>query len=332
MSFAELDWPALERLRERFLEGAPSRGPYWTSPSELESYDRTYGERIGWKWDQVLRELELRRWQPPPRARAVFDFGCGSGVASRRVLARWGAQLESLVLWDHSPLAAEFAAARASREFPSLRVERATAEALAADSGIGLLVVCHVLNELDARGLDLARRLAARADALVWVEPGTHADSRRLGELRDELRGSFRVVAPCTHTQPCPMLAAGNERHWCHFFAPPAPGTLADSDWVRFGQRAGIDLRSAPYAFVALERAGAGGPPPADTGLARVIGRIEEQKPGARLTSCDAAGLARLELHKRAAPALYKELERSREPRVYRFRREGNRIVGGEPA
>ena len=253
MSWPELDWPALERLRARFLDGAPSHGPYWASESELASYDRTYGERIGWKWDQVLRELELRRWRPS--ARAVFDFGCGSGVAGRRVLARFGAAFESLVVWDHSPLAAEFAAARARGEFPSLRVERATPALLAADSPLGLLVVSHVLNELDARGLALVRRLAGRADALVWVEPGTRADSRRLGGLRDELLGAFRVVAPCTHTLACPMLAPGSERHWCHFFAPAPPGTLADSDWVRFGQRAGIDLRSAPYAFVALERA-----------------------------------------------------------------------------
>ena len=27
-----------------------------------------------------------------------------------------------------------------------------------------------------------------------------------------------------------------------------------DSNWVKFGQRAGIDLRSLPYCFLALDR------------------------------------------------------------------------------
>jgi hypothetical protein len=94
-----------------------------------------------------------------------------------------------------------------------------------------------------------------RADAVLWVEPGTHDVSRQLGGFREQLRGSgFRVVAPCTHENECPMFAIGRERDWCHFFAPPPSEIFADSNWVKFGQRAGIDLRSLPYAFIALER------------------------------------------------------------------------------
>jgi SAM-dependent methyltransferase len=329
---SDLDWAALERLRARFLDGAEANGPYWETRAELDSYDRTYGERIGWKWDQVLRELELRRWKPA--ARAIFDFGCGSGSAARRVVSFFGAEsFDSLVVWDHSPLALEFAEAAARRDFPSLAVTRATPSLLGAESSLGLVVVSHVLNELDAPGLATLRALLARAEAVLWVEPGTNAVSRRLGALREELHGAFRVIAPCTHAAACPMLADGNQRHWCHFFAPTPPGTLADSDWVRFGRRAGIDLRSLPYAFLALERARHGAPVSApDPGLARVIGRVAHEKPRARLMSCDASGLAELELKKRADPALFKELERSKAPLVYRWRRAGAQILGGEPA
>jgi hypothetical protein len=62
-----------------------------------------------------------------------------------------------------------------------------------------------------------------------------------------------------------------------------------------------------------------------------VIGRVEHQKPHARLWSCDSSGLAELTLPKRAAPELYKQLERSKAPLVYRWRREGDKILGGEP-
>ena len=198
---------------------------------------------------------------------------------------------------------------------------------MAADAPIGLLVVSHVLNELSAEALTALRGVVARADAVLWVEPGTPAISRQLGGLRDEFIEHFRVVAPCPHGNRCPVLAAGHERDWCHFFAPPPSEIFADSDWVKFGQRAGIDLRSLPYGFLALDRRAVAAPPP---GLSRVIGRVETFKPYARLLNCDADGLAMLELPKRADPALFKQLDRSKAPLGYRWRHADGKIQGGE--
>jgi hypothetical protein len=62
-----------------------------------------------------------------------------------------------------------------------------------------------------------------------------------------------------------------------------------------------------------------------------VIGRPEHFKPYARLLNCDATGLADLELPKRADPALFKQLERTKTPLVYRWQRAGTKISGGEP-
>src|SRR5579859_1535396 len=122
MNAEKLDWAALDRLREGFLGGAAAGGPYWRSRGDLAAYDATYGERIGWKWDAVLRELRLRGWAPPAGA-AVLDWGCGSGVAGRRVVAFFGAEnFSALHLHDHSPLALEFAADAARRAFPGLAV------------------------------------------------------------------------------------------------------------------------------------------------------------------------------------------------------------------
>jgi hypothetical protein len=129
------------------------------------------------------------------------------------------------------------------------------------------------------------------------------------------------------------LLAEGRERDWCHFFAPPPSEIFANPDWVKFGQRAGIDLRSLPYCFLALERKNdqaarpAIGPTPE---LSRVIGRPELFKPYARLLNCDATGVAELTLQKREDLALYKELDRTKEPLVYRWRRDGARLLGGE--
>ncbi|MFZ9747621.1 MAG: small ribosomal subunit Rsm22 family protein [Opitutaceae bacterium] len=324
MTWDELDWNALERLRTRFLAG-PGAEPYWRAPSDLASYALTLGERIGWKWDHVLRELRVRGWSP--RGRAVLDWGCGSGVAGRRLLRAYGAAaFRSLTLWDHSPLAINFAGEAARQAFPGVEVQPASPSFLAGEEPIGILLLSHVLNELAPAGWTELGRLIARAEAVLWVEPGTRAVSRRLGAERDRWRTRFSLVAPCPAPGPCPMFSAGQDRHWCHFFAPPPAEIFADPCWVRFGQRAGIDLRSLPYCFLALDQV----PSAAPAGVSRVIGRVEHFKPYARLLNCGADGLAELTVPRREAPALCKELERRREPLVYRWRRDGDRILAGE--
>lgn len=322
MTWSELDWKSLERHREQFIAGKTSDGPYWTSHEDLASYDLTFGERIGWKWDSVLDELQLRGWRPP--GGAVLDWGCGSGIAGRRVIGRFGPKaFESLIVWDHSPIATDFAQDMAGREAPGLSVSAATPGYIRGDEPIGLLLLSHVLNELPPPALAEIRVLAARSRAIIWTEPGSRETSRLLGSLRDELSGEFGVVAPCTHSNACPILGPGNERHWCHHFGAPPPAIFVDSNWMKFARRAGIDLRSLPYSFVALERGRGAG----EGGLSRVIGRPEPFKPYVRLLNCDCRGLEELMILKRDNSALCKELARSKRPLVYKWERTGTHIT-----
>ena len=324
MTWSELDWSSLNRHRERFLEGKPCDGPYWTSSTDVASYDLTFGERIGWKWDAVLDELRIRGWRPA--AGDILDWGCGSGIAGRRVVARYGAgSFKSLKVWDHSPYATTFAQEKAQQAFPGLAVSAASKGLLEGDEPIGLLVMSHILNELNAAGLDEARALISRARAVIWTEPGSHDTSRALGLLREGMAPEFRLVAPCTHSAPCPILGPGNERHWCHHFAFPPSGIFADSNWVKFGQRAGIDLRSLPYSFLALDREWPGSP----AGLSRIIGRPEHFKPYVRLLNCDAEGLAELSVMRRDNAALCKELEKTKLPLVYKWTRNAATVASG---
>jgi hypothetical protein len=338
MTWSELDWPALDRLRAGFLAGPSAGTSYWQTHADLASYDFTYGERIGWKWDAVLAELRLRGWRPA--ARTVLDWGCGSGVAGRRVISSFGPEnFDALYLWDHSPLAVDFATTAARAQFPSLHVATAApslnsqpstlnSDAASDAAPIGLLIVSHVLNELTPTARAELDALIARAESVLWVEPGTHVVSRQLGVIRETLRTEFSLIAPCTHAQACGVFAPEHTRDWCHFFAPPPSEIFATPDWVKFGQRAGIDLRSLPYAFFALDRTAHAAP---TTDLSRIIGRPEHFKPYARFLNCDATGLTELELLKRADPALYKQLDRTKAPLVYRWRRDGDKVIGGEP-
>ena len=332
MTWESLDWEVLDRLRENFLSGAAAKGPYWHTLTDLECYNFTYGERIGFKWDAVLDELKLRRWQPPAETdgastRTILDWGCGSGIAGRRVVGFFGPESFSrLLVHDHSTLALDFAEHHGRKSFPTLTVERTSARFLAGDEPIGVLVLSHVLNELHDTDLTALGKLMARAGAILWVEPGNHEVSRVLGHWRKKLAGPFQVVAPCTHQAACGILAPGNEQHWCHFFATPPAGIHADSGWVKFGQRAGIDLRSLPYSFLALDRR----PPAGREGCSRLIGEPRFYKGYAKVFNCDAQGVAELMLQKRVDPALFKALKRGGGPLLHRWTREEARITAAE--
>lgn len=303
MTWENLNWAALDRLRAGFLSGAGATGVYWQSPTDLASYDLTFAQRIAWKWDAVLAELKLRGWTPP--AGEVLDWGCGSGVAGRCMLREFGTEnVTALRVFDRSSLAMEFAAARAKALFPKLVVQ-----ASEPDTGpIGVLLLSHVLNELPEAEREALLQLARRADAVLWVEPGTHADSRALIAVRERLRDVFEVVAPCPHQAACGLLAADNARHWCHNFAAPPAGLMADGNWVRFGQRMGIDLRSLPYSFLVLERRGLRPAEERSSGWSRVIGAPRVYKGFAKVLGCGADGVRELTLQKRDAPAVFKRL------------------------
>ncbi|WP_438483210.1 small ribosomal subunit Rsm22 family protein [Oleiharenicola lentus] len=324
MDWDSLDWEVLDRLRETFLTDVKTRGPYWHTITDLECYNFTYGERIGWKWDAVLAELKQRGWIPPSGG-PVLDWGCGSGIAGRRVVDFFGAEnFPRLLVHDHSELAMEFSTHHGRRLFPTLTVERAGNQFLESDEPIGVLVVSHVLNELNAEARAQLAALAARAQSIIWVEPGTHEASRLLGGWREQLRGAgVNVVAPCTHQNACGMFAPGNERHWCHFFAAPPANIYADSQWVKFGQRAGIDLRSLPYSFLVVDRR----PVNQAAGYSRIIGEARHYKGYAKIFNCDASGLTELMMQKRDAPELFKALKHSAGPELHQWTHVNGRIT-----
>jgi hypothetical protein len=347
MTWDALDWTALDRLRDAFLSGAAARGDYWTSRDDLASYDFTFAQRIAWKWEAVLAELALRGWTPPRGP--LLDWGCGSGVASRCVVRHFGGNtITALKLFDRSARATAFAAERAREEFTDLRVETeerrpparhehgpgAEPPRAGSETGApGTLVLSHVLNELDAAGSKELTREIHHAGAVLWVEPGTHADSRALGAWREQLRERFQVIAPCTHQAACGVLAPENERHWCHHFAAPPPGVRGDANWVQFSRRMSIDLRSLPCSFLALERRGLRAPVPGllPDGWSRVLGAPRVYKGFAKVFSCQADGACEFELQKRDAPGVFKAMAKGHSDPIYRWQLAQGRIQQAEP-
>jgi SAM-dependent methyltransferase len=296
-----VDWQALNRLRTAFLDGTAGSQDYWHSETDLASYDQTFGQRIAWKWDYVLDELTRRQWTPP--GGTVLDWGCGTGVASRAFLRHFGTQaLTKLYLSDRSPLAMQFAAQNCRGVPVWLETKPAAAD---------VVLLSHVLTELAPVALGELLALVRQATAVIWVEPGTLAVSRQLIAIREQLREDeqagrlFNVVAPCPHQTACGMLAAGNERHWCHQFAPPPPAVFTDGDWARFGKLAGIDLRSLPVSFLVLDKRTV-----APTDRPRVMGRARVYKAHALVLECSATGVQERQVLKRTAPELFRQLKK----------------------
>ncbi len=313
----------LSRLRKRFLDGSNAGGGYWKCDADLALYDETFAERIGWKWDAVLAELVARGWRP--RARHIFDFGCGSGVANRRVMEAWDG-FDSLTLADVSPLATHYAATRARATQPQVRVGTAGPEPRLPPGT--LLLVSHVLNELNSAARARLLALARQADEVLWVEAGTHADSRSLIAVREELRADFALVAPCPHRAVCGMLAEANAHHWCHFFARVPSDVFQNARWAQIGRELGIDLRTLPYSFLALSRSGE-----QPSGYSRVIGLPREAKGRMKVLNCAEEAVSELLLQKRDLPTIFKSFKKDLFAPRYRWTLDGERIadVAEEP-
>ena len=313
----------LAGLRARFLAGTAGAQDYWRSTEELALYDETFAARIGWKIDAVIRDLQRLGWVP--KSHRLLDWGCGTGIAARRILSAWPNMAE-VSLHDRSPLALRFARERIGAEHPTVafgsgvRVDRDT-----------LLVASHVINELDEKARAELLSLARAAGEVIWVEAGSHADSRRLGEIRAELLAAnerMRAISPCTHSVKCPLLDPENARHWCHRFAEAPPQVSRDARWDEWSRELGIDRRSLPYSHLVLSVHEV----PQLAGFSRIIGVPREGKGHSKVLSCDASGLRELILQKRDAPGLYRALGKTSEYPPYRWHIAAGKITGPDLA
>jgi len=323
MDWSKIDWQTLERLRGAFLSGTASTADYWQSESDLASYDATFAQRIGWKWDHVLGELARRGWSPPDGE--VLDWGCGSGVAGRALLDHFGLEkVSALRLWDRSSLAVSFAACRAHEKYPRLKVALSLEESQPPST----FLVSHVLTELTQEQTESLAESAAAAQCVIWVEPGTYEASLTLIAIRERLRERFNIVAPCTHKERCGILTPENERHWCHHFASPPPSVFTDSNWARFANLLGIDLRDLPLSYLVLDKRPAPSLPP---GATRILGHPRLYKAHALLLGCDATGVRDRRLTKRFLPDAFRDAKKGRVAPLQDWTCDQNEILKATP-
>jgi ribosomal protein RSM22 (predicted rRNA methylase) len=317
----------LTRLRDGFLSGTAGSADYWRSARDVELYDRTFGCRIGWKWEAVLGELSLRGWTP--RSSTLVDWGCGGGIASRAVNAHWPGHFRRIDLVDRSPLALDYAASKLREAVPEVHLGVGDVNGTSEEGALWLF--SHVLTELSKEQLDRVRRNAASASGLIWVESATHENARRLvEEVREKLlaTGEWRLVAPCTHSGACPMRENLHARHWCHHFARVPSEVHQDRGWRELSLKLGMDLRVLPYSFIAMERRNIPTHSQHETVFSRVVGKAREFKGHLKVLTCCKDALTEKVLQKRDAPELFKEVRSGETLPLYAWTEKEGRIVG----
>lgn len=329
------NWTILERLRSEFLNAKGDVGVYWKSEADLAHYHRFFAARIGWKWDDAIAQAQQAGWRR--QSHRILDWGCGSGIATLRMLDAIGADgidgidgIDEVILWDYSTLTCNFARNAIESAYPNLSVRIAAPETLGSLDDT-LCLASHVLNELDIESRSRLTRLFSQANQVFWVEPGSYDSSRLLVEAREALLDRFSPIAPCVCDQPCPMNTEENARHWCHFFAKTPVEAFTQTDWSRFATIMEIDLRSLPYSFICLDARKIAATRSTEE-ASRIIGRPRQHKGYTRIFSCDVNGLNDYELQKRDNKSLWKSIKKGKDGSLYQWTRvESGRIQSGQP-
>lgn len=310
------DVAILTDMREHYVARSEGgiHGPLersWRNARELALYDATFGARIGWKWRAVLLEVAQRAIAPPRGT--ILDWGCGTGVAVRAWLEQFGAEGQRVLLFDASPAARRFAAQALRARWPTLDlVELESPPSMPVD----VLLASHVISELEDPAFDALVDLAATANFVAWVEPGSRDIARKLVLARERLRDELAVLAPCTHSRICGLLGAGRGSDWCHHHAAPAPEAFTTRLWNQVAKEVGIDLRSLAYSFLVLGRGPRLAHDPRD---GRILGRPRVEKGRALLDVCRAEGVATLSFLERTDKRFFRAL--SEAPRTARLHR-----------
>lgn len=293
-----INWRLLDELRSRFLNQSPQSKSrdYWDSPELLDLYDRTFAQRIGWKWRAVLDELSNKQGIEFPKNPKILDWGCGSGIASRTFLdyaEQFHITDPILFLYDRSSKAIDFAKSKIKAQ-------------LWKKEQPDILLLSHVLNEVDDVQLDQLKQLVLQSSFTIWVEPGTYDVSRKLIECREFFKDQLNILAPCPQRGICPMTQEKNSLDWCHNFAPPPNEVFHSAFWKSFSTQLKIDLRSLPVSFLVLSKENKHLPLIPN----RMIGKAKKSKPCQTALVCTEAGsLESVQITKRQHPDLYKKLD-----------------------
>jgi ribosomal protein RSM22 (predicted rRNA methylase) len=216
LSLRELE-ASVERLIARYRTPGRAARPILGGRVDAVAYA---AYRMPATWGAVRAALAAVAERVPEfEPRTLVDVGGGSGAAAWAASGVF-ASLKDVVVLDQVGDALELGRRLAGNAFSGAlrhaewRQVRFPAEIPEAD----LVTVSYVLSELGAEEQDaLVRAAAAGAGTIAVIEPGTPDGYQRILAARETLIGlGMQVVAPCPHSDGCPLAGT---RDWCHFAA-----------------------------------------------------------------------------------------------------------------
>jgi ribosomal protein RSM22 (predicted rRNA methylase) len=208
---------AAERLIARYRTPARADRPILAARIDTVAYA---AYRMPATWAAVSAVLDATAARLPAFApRSLVDVGGGTGAAAWAATEVFESLTEIHVL-DQVGEALDLGRRLARDAFSgALRhAEWRPARFPAEIPGADLVTVSYVLSELSTPDQEaLLRAAAADAETIAVVEPGTPDGYQRILAARDVLLAlGLRIVAPCPHSQACPLAGT---RDWCHFAA-----------------------------------------------------------------------------------------------------------------
>jgi ribosomal protein RSM22 (predicted rRNA methylase) len=229
----------------------------------------------------------------------LLDVGAGPGTVLWAAADCWPS-LRAATLIEGSPVMRGYGErfAPALDVVVSWKAENFATE-LGAEGTFDLVTLSFVLDELSPNERDrLVERLWRHtAGTLVIVEPGRPAGWERILRARSQLLDmAAQIIAPCPHTQACPVIAPD----WCHFSQ-----RLARSRVHRLAKGGDVPWEDEKYSYVAVSRVP--GPLPA----ARVIAPPQAGSGKISLKLCQADGTVAQRLFTRREGAAYKAARRA---------------------
>ena len=160
--------------------------------------------------ERVFREVARLTQELQPRS--VLDLGAGPGTATWAARQVWPELQKSTLIesnWELLQLGQRLAGDLA------LEWIEADLNSLAAFPPADLVVISYAIGELKSFAVVVQKAWDSAQKMLVVIEPGTPRNFVVVTEIRRQLIESGGYpVAPCPHTNECPMAAAAD---WCHF-------------------------------------------------------------------------------------------------------------------
>ncbi|HEX4284856.1 MAG TPA: small ribosomal subunit Rsm22 family protein [Terracidiphilus sp.] len=165
----------------------------------------------------VLARLQERTTAFEPGS--LLDLGAGPGTASWAAVDAWPA-LANITQIDMNSTLLDLGRKLATSAPPALhnaiRITGDFTPAEAINTQADLVILSYAIAELatDQIGTLLTSAWQHCSGALVIADPGTSRSYQGILQCRDLLlREGARILAPCPHEIPCPLVAPD----WCHF-------------------------------------------------------------------------------------------------------------------